>query len=250
LLTSTYIHIRGIRPAHERALWDQGALTWQHFLAEPQKWDLGGQAMAPIHRAVAASLRHYEAGEYQYFARRLNRKEHWRAFAEFREQLAYLDIETQGTRDDCVTVVGLYDGVEYRSFVRGENLADFPDAISHFSGIVTYFGTGFDLPMLLREFPNLEFDQFHIDLCPTLHRLGYRGGLKSVERQFGIERSARTSGLSGRDAVILWRRARSGDQAALDLLIEYNREDVVNLERLGEEAYLGLRQLAMDDWTA
>ncbi|MGO9393736.1 MAG: ribonuclease H-like domain-containing protein, partial [Desulfobaccales bacterium] len=38
-------------------------------------------------------------------------------------------------------------------------------------------------------------------------------------------------------AVILWGRHQRGDRTALELLLQYNREDVVNLEVLMEHAF-------------
>jgi len=246
LLTSTYIHVRGIDAKSERSLWEQGALSWDAFLGDPRRWVAEKADIAKVERSVAASAEALERGEHQYFANRLPRREHWRAFPEFRDSLVYLDIETVGSFvDDSITVVGLYDGVRYSPYIKGENLAEFPDAISVYSTVVTFFGAGFDLPMLAREFPSIELDQLHIDLCPTMRRLGYRGGLKSIERQFGIERSPATRGLTGRDAVYLWRNYLRGKESALDTLIQYNREDVVNLERLMEVAYSDLRLMVM-----
>ena len=62
------------------------------------------------------------------------------------------------------------------------------------------------------------------------------GGFKAVERQLGITREL--TGIVGLDAVWLWRKFRDGgDRAALQTLLKYNEEDVVNLrvlrERLG-----------------
>ena len=99
--------------------------------------------------------------------------------------------------------------------------------------LVTFFGSGFDLPMLEKRFRGHTFNQIHFDLCPTLRRLGLRGGLKSIERQLGIARGEETDGLSGWDAVKLWNMYyHLGDEAALERLVAYNREDVVNLETL------------------
>ena len=53
----------------------------------------------------------------------------------------------------------------------------------------------------------------------------------------GIARSAETDGLDGWEAVRLWNEHLMGRPHALKLLIEYNREDVVNLERLMRMAY-------------
>jgi uncharacterized protein YprB with RNaseH-like and TPR domain len=112
--------------------------------------------------------------------------------------------------------------------------------------LVTFFGTGFDLPMLSRRFPDLAFDQLHVDLCHALRRLGYRGGLKKVEVDLGLVRAPETRGLSGWDAVRLWREHRAGSREALELLLAYNREDVLNMRELLAIAYNGLREMTME----
>lgn len=169
----------------------------------------------------------------------LGLKEAWRAFPDFRDSCVYLDIETDGGQSgDSVTMVGLYDGKDFKCLVKGDNLENFRDVISKYSMVVTFFGSGFDLPILQKRFLGLRFDQIHIDLCPTLRRVGMKGGLKKIENQLGIYRSAETVGLNGYDAVLLWRRyERNRDDSALERLIAYNREDVVNLEKIAEIAF-------------
>ena len=104
--------------------------------------------------------------------------------------------------------------------------------------MVTFFGLGFDIPMIKKKYPNLVLDHIHLDLCPTLREVGLKGGLKKIEKELGIARGEDTDGLSGRDAITLWRRfERFGDDKALATLIAYNREDVVNLETLAQIAY-------------
>jgi uncharacterized protein YprB with RNaseH-like and TPR domain len=78
-----------------------------------------------------------------------------------------------------------------------------------------------------------------------MRQIGYRGGLKAIERAMGIERSGETKGLTGRDAVRLWAQYMRGSDSALDTLLAYNREDVVNLEKLMEHAYFDMRSMAM-----
>jgi uncharacterized protein YprB with RNaseH-like and TPR domain len=54
------------------------------------------------------------------------------------------------------------------------------------------------------------------------------GGFKVVERQLGIHRRLR--GIGGAEAVMLWWRYQMDhDKKALALLLEYNKEDVINL---------------------
>jgi uncharacterized protein YprB with RNaseH-like and TPR domain len=245
VLTSTFIHVRDIDSRSERSLWEQGATTWEGFLAEPDRYATGAD-LKKVVRAVENGRTRLDSGEYQYFSRRIPNRQHWRMFPEFRDSIAYLDIETVGRNSSQpITVIGIYDGVDYLPFVKGENLGEFADAISHYSVLVTFFGAGFDLPVIRGAFPSLNLDQIHIDLCPLMRQIGYRGGLKAIERAVGIERSPATKGLTGRDAVYLWGQYRRGSKDALDLLLEYNREDVVNLEKLMEMAYFDMRCMTM-----
>jgi uncharacterized protein len=84
--------------------------------------------------------------------------------------------------------------------------------------------------------------QAQIDLRLLLHQLGYHGGLKRIERQWGIDREEEIASLTGFDAVLLWARYRRGDAAALQRLIAYNRADVVNLEVLLKRGYALARE--------
>jgi hypothetical protein len=61
-----------------------------------------------------------------------------------------------------------------------------------------------------------------------------RGGFKSVERQLGIARNLQ--GINGLDAVRLWwRYVDAFDIDALNTLLQYNKEDVLNLKVLKEK---------------
>ena len=60
------------------------------------------------------------------------------------------------------------------------------------------------------------------------------GGLKKVEIQLGIPRQLQ--GVDGREAVMLWYRYLDcGELEALDRLLKYNAEDVMNLRVLREK---------------
>src|SRR5262249_34582542 len=110
------------------------------------------------------------------------------------------------------------------------NLERFPEALEDVSLLVTYNGASFDLPVLRRAFPEVDFDRFHhIDLRYPLRRLGVRGGLKGAERQLGIARPEELHGVDGFTAVLLWQEHLAGHPAALDTLVSYCLEDVVNL---------------------
>ena len=154
---------------------------------------------------------------------------------------AYLDIETTGLSPfDCeITVVGisLCDGESTR-FVQlagdGVTAENILAALEGVSTVYTYNGSRFDFPFInYRLRVNLEELFEHRDLMYDCWRCNLRGGFKSVERQLGIER--KLVEVNGYEAVRLWwRYVNDYDADALDTLLEYNKEDVLNLRALRE----------------
>ncbi|MCJ7822957.1 MAG: ribonuclease H-like domain-containing protein, partial [Armatimonadetes bacterium] len=196
MLSSSYLHVPGVGPLTERRIWDSGLLTWDQFLSAPAPDALSPRMAARITDAVTLSRDHLRQDDFRFFASRLPSREHWRAFPEFSHRIAYLDIETTGMEGhDVVTMIGLYDGSDVRAYTRGEDLDEFFEDIGRFGLLVTFFGSGFDLPFLCRRFPDLTFDHLHIDLCHAMRRLGLTGGLKNIERHLGIARASETEGL-------------------------------------------------------
>ena len=175
----------------------------------------------------------------RFFAEVLPAQEQWRAFAHFRDGAAYIDIETRGERENNdVTVVGVRYRGESRMFVRGRDYT--PAAVSEFlrdaTALVTFNGNTFDLPVLTNE--GVELPRVpQVDLRVVLHRAGYEGGLKRIEEALGFVRDDRVRGMTGYDAVKLWRRyEREGDGSALERLLAYNAADFENLEPLADFA--------------
>ena len=223
-------------------MWRQGCLDWETYLDQPNEFSIGSASRELFRSTLLRSQDALAAGNHQFFAKKLTISETWRAFPEFRDTCGYLDIETDGGRNGAaVTLVGVYDGVEFHAYLKGDNLENFRDAASNYSMWVTFFGTGFDIPVLQKRFKGVPFDHLHFDLCPALRKVGIKGGLKRIEKSFGISRSSEVDGLTGFDAVRLWRLAQRGDDSARELLIDYNKADCVNLEPLAEEAYGRLR---------
>lgn len=238
LLEATFLHAQGIGHMTEQKLWEAGARDWHGYLEAENRWPLSATQRTLLTPVVAESVQRLAQEDYGWFAKRLPQSEHWRATPAFGHRLAFIDIETNGgMRADDLTVIGVYDGYRMHQFVKGRNLQDFPDAISEAAILVTFFGTGFDIPFLKRAFPRLTWPQMHIDLCYMLKRLGYKGGLKRIEGQMGITRQNATAGLSGLDAVRLWQEHRRGRTQALDILLAYNADDVRNLSELLAEGY-------------
>ena len=227
----------------ERALWDRGCLTWTDALNGINDLPFGAASRDIVRMVLNKSFEALENKEHQFFSKALGHNQSWRAWPQFRDTCAYLDIETDGGRSgSSITTIGIFDGNEFEVFVKDQNLESFRDRISDFGMIVTFFGLGFDVPMILKRFPKMPMDHIHVDLCPTLREVGFKGGLKKIEKELGINRGEDTDGLSGRDAIYLWQRyERNRDEKALATLIAYNREDVVNLETLSQIAYDKMR---------
>jgi uncharacterized protein YprB with RNaseH-like and TPR domain len=149
---------------------------------------------------------------------------------------AYLDIET--AFDGSITVIGIFRPDRGTIQLVGGGVTDLNlyRALEGVETIYTYNGGCFDLPVIRRRlYVDLKQDFRHHDLMRDCWKQGLKGGLKKVELKIGIARE--TAGLSGWDAPKLWQRYEAlHDHAALDLLLRYNRDDVINLPRL--RAYL------------
>jgi len=248
MLRNSFVHIPGIGAKTEARLWEAGITGWDVFVSSHQD-RLSPARKAFIRKRLDESEKHLQREAPGFFAKCLNSRFHWRMFPEFRHVTAYLDIETTGmsTTYDHITVIGLYDGDSVFCYVKDRNLDDFREDIGRYKVIVTYNGKCFDIPFI-REAMGLPMDQAHIDLRFVLASLGFSGGLKGCERQAGIVRGD-VAGLDGYDAVRLWNLYRmTGDEKALETLLAYNIQDVVNLETLMVMAYnLNLRETPFQD---
>ncbi len=239
MLRNSFIHIPGVGPKRERALYRLGITTWDGFLSNPAQSGLPSSvASAAVSRLEESGYR-LEAKDAAFFDRSLPPGERWRMWRDFEDEAVFLDIETTGLGPpvDYVTVVGLHDSSGTRSFVRGENLFLLPEALAKYRLVVTFNGSQFDLPFLRSRMGDIFAGHAHIDLRFVLRRLGYRGGLKSIERRLGIRRPAGIADMDGFEAVRLWHRYLAGDEDSLKKLVEYNRHDIENLRPLMEFAY-------------
>lgn len=151
----------------------------------------------------------------------------------------YLDIETTGLSCQYakITVIGIYRvsniSAELVQLVgRDASANNLLEAVRGIDSLYTYNGSRFDLPFINNLLGvNLELLAKHHDLMYDCWQYNLFGGFKEVERRLSIPR--RLNGVTGLDAVLLWQRyEEQGDQSALDLLLEYNKEDVVNLKAL------------------
>ena len=204
----------------------------------------GSAALAPsmqdrIACCLEDSLTAVKKSDYHYFEAMLPAGEMWRLYGELRAKTAFVDIETTGlyAGPNAITLIGLFNGRETRVFIQGINLEEFQEEIKKYRLIVTFNGKRFDVPFIRAVLGDLPAGQAHLDLMYPLRRLGYRGGLKSIEGQLGIGREGILRQVDGFVAVLLWREYKRGHKGALDTLVRYNLEDVVNLQYLADRVY-------------
>ena len=246
MLESSFIFLNGIGETTERRLWDDGIADWQQFLETSTALGIGPSRKALYDREVEQAWDDFQRAQWRRVAKRFKAAHHWRLFEAFRTRTVFLDIETNGYPAGVgeITMVGLYGNHTMTTLVRHQNLTldNLEEELAKYDLIVTFFGSGFDLPYLRMSYPRLDLSHAHFDLCFAARRLGLRGGLKHIEAELGLARSAGVQGLDGWDAVNLWHAWQAGDERAVETLREYNEADVRNLEPLAEYLYQALRE--------
>jgi hypothetical protein len=188
MLEHTFCHIPGIGSGTETKLWNARFLDWDSVCGA-DSLPVSAKLKNAVLKGIEVSKQHLERGNPLYFSTVLPSNQTWRMFPAFRDKIAFLDIETTGLGEpgDYITTIVVYDGNSIFSYVQGQNLNDFRHDIQNYDLLVTYNGITFDLPFIRRYF-KIPMKQAQIDLRYVLASLGYRGGLKSCERQLGIDR--------------------------------------------------------------
>ena len=237
MLRNTFLFLPKVRAATEQRIWSQGIPDWQAFVEakkvagfSPERKE---QANAKIHEFKAELWNE----NLNYLSKSLPLSEQWRLYDNFRDEAVFLDIETNGYYGS-ITVIGLYDGNETKTFVRGYNLdrALIEKELQKSKMIVTFNGSSFDLPVI-EKFFGFQIHKPHVDLRHVCARIGLNGGLKAIEKVRGIKRAEEVEGISGSDAVYLWEQFKSTkDTDYLNKLIKYNEEDIINLKPLADYA--------------
>ncbi|HEX9861058.1 MAG TPA: ribonuclease H-like domain-containing protein [Nitrospirota bacterium] len=248
MIRNTFLILPGIGHARERRLWEMGVLDWRGFTDRKRIPMFSPARKSMLDGLIGNAQEALDSGDYRYLGGLLGTPGIWRLWDELEKDAVCLDIETDGApaHEGGVTVAGFCSHGEYRAYVKGVNL-DKDALAAEFEGarlLVSFFGSGFDLPYLKAAFPGLHVDVPHLDLCPAGHGAGLKGGLKKVEKVVGITRADEVDGMDGYEAVLLWRAHLAGKEGALDRLVSYNREDTVNLHTLAWIIYERLRELS------
>jgi len=74
--------------------------------------------------------------------------------------------------------------------------------------------------------------------------------LKHVEKRMGIERRELIGNMHGGDAVRLWKMYKAtGDEDYINLLVEYNEEDIMNLRYIANHFVRQLKDETINRYT-
>lgn len=249
MIQRTFQHIKGVGPWREKDLWARGIFTWSDFPEEGAGIAISKRGDPAARTAIAEAREALAAKDLARLAALLPPREHWRLYPLFAEHAVYFDIETDGQTSQRPTVVSLFDADGIRVFIQGRNLEELPEALAGRALWVTFNGSCFDVPVLKAYFPDFPAPKLHLDLRFHFRRLGFGGGLKSLEEKLGVGRPPHLKGANGWDAVLLWRAyLRSGDIEALRFLVEYNLYDSFQLRSLMDRGYnLAVQKLALDE---
>lgn len=163
-------------------------------------------------------------------------------------KVGYFDIETTGlkanfdymltycikTRNKAEYKTGVIDVKEIRRFKFDKKImANLIRDISDYDVVVTYYGTGFDIPFVRtralywkQDFPQFGYIQ-HKDvyyMVKSKLRL-HRNSLDAATRFLGIKGKNHINGE-------IWNKAKLGDVESLDYVLDHNIRDCVILEKL------------------
>jgi len=248
MIRNSFIFLDKVGPTKEKNIWNQGIHSWDDFIDRSIS-GISTYRKPYYNRQILKAKENLYKDNASYFTKVLPTSNHWRLYNYFKEDAVFLDIETSSYYGN-VTVVGLYDGVETKTMVRGINLdkSVLKKELQKYKLIVTFNGLSFDVPVLKRYFGEIIPNIPHVDLRHVCAKIGLKGGLKVIEGIMGIKRPDQLKNYHGDDAVMLWDMYRStGKKKYLNLLVQYNEEDIVNLKPIAEHSVKELWKRTKND---
>lgn len=233
MIKQSFIFLERIGRKGEENIWKQGIRDWLDFLQRKEINRFSSIRKQYYDRKIREAQQALTENNSAYFIGRLPPVQMWRIYPYFDEECCFLDIETDSA--GRITLVGISDYYDTKTFVKGFNLdkRQVESELQKFKLVVTFNGGSFDLPKLKKELM-IKLAVPHIDLKPLCVNLGFKGGLKEVEKMLNLKRPAHLYG----NPVDLWKAFQaSGDKEYLELLIDYNKEDIENLKWITDYVY-------------
>jgi len=241
MIEHTFQMLPSVGAKKERNLWEEGILDWDDFLAADSIGCVKPALKERSDPIVMQALDLLKEDDAFALSDLFPKSEHWRLYDHFKDDTAYLDIETDGlSRDSLVTVVTVHRKDGTYTLTEGFDLGpeSLSEALEGVKMLVTFNGSCFDVPVLRNSFPQVDLDIPQFDLRFASRKVGFKGGLKPLEIELGIHRSDDIIDVDGAMAVRLWHQwERNSDEDALNILREYNRADTINLEYIAGVIY-------------
>lgn len=241
MITRTFSFLNNFSDYTEQKLRRLGVHCWDDFLKQDSIHFISGSRKAHYDSELTKAKKNLDKLNHFYFSDTVPQREHWRLYERFKDHCCYVDIETTGlsAHADEITTVSIWDGNEVKTFINGIDLdlKSLRQELYKHKMIVTFNGRTFDLPFIQQKFP-MPLSHLHMDLRWDCRKVGLVGGLKRIEQQLGISRPDDVKDVNGMMAVRLWYKWKlRGNQDALDMLVKYNQEDVINLEKMAGIVY-------------
>jgi uncharacterized protein YprB with RNaseH-like and TPR domain len=245
MIRNSFIFLDKIGKTTEDNMRESGIKTWDDFLSAKNVKGVSPHRKAYYNRMIDKAKKNLYGLNSSYFDEIIPKTEHWRLYDFFKDDVVFLDIETTGLSDyNYITMVGLYDGIDTKIMIKDINLDwdHLKEELKKYKMMVTFNGTVFDAPFIEKRHPGVLPNIPHFDLRFACNKLGIKGGLKDIEKLFGIQRRELVGDLTGGDALRLWKMYKnSGDDHYLNLLVEYNEEDIINLKKIADDVYQQLK---------
>ena len=240
MIRKSFIFLEGISKKTEKNIWKQGISSWDSFIKSKKIKGISKKRKLLYDRQIIQARRNLYRMNSSHFIGKLPSTETWRLYNFFRDEAVFLDIETSNVGEKgYITVIGLFDGINTKIMIKDINLdfALLKKELSKYKLIITFNGSSFDLPFIAKRhkiLPNIP----HIDLRHLCAACCLTGGLKDIEKKLGIKRNRIIDNMYGGDIIALWKIFKTtGDKYYLNLLVEYNEEDIINLKKIMEHCY-------------
>lgn len=247
MIERTFVKIDDVDDQLYEKLNSSGISTWQDFLNVREITGLTPEEKASLDERIREHKNALKNNDFRHFTQ-LPPGEHWRIFNKAREagKVLYMDIESTGRQifRDEITLAGFYDGKEYKALVSGKDLTqeNLASELAGYDMIVTHRGMVFDIPFLEYKFPQVNYELLHFDLSFAARKLELPESFCELMTALEIEQCCRNKNFESVTAVKLWEEYLKGGAAALDLILENNKSEVILLEQAAIRLFEMLRE--------
>lgn len=237
MIKNTFVFLKRISYEGEKKFWKKGIKTWEDFLNCKKIAGISNERKKMYDSRIRIMQNYLQNKNYEKILEAIPKRFHYRMYNELNENAIYLDIETYAyNRGKQITLAGLSDGMGTR--ILSPSRTGWEQVINKISSpkniIITYNGSVHDIPTIEKQ-SGKKLQSFILDLRFLLSELGFSGGLKEAEYDFGIAREKAAIRKSG-EPLKLWKLyLATHDEHFLELLQKYLEQDVESLIIIAEK---------------